>query len=184
MTGLHLPLLFAAAHAGALYVNGVPATTLRSFEFTGVNVRVDANGDVWVDAPGYEVSLGGPAAEPPKAPEAAAAPHGVYWLVTEDNQSTGHVVEVRVNGTLVKRIQSGDEQVIQDLGRYLHVGVNTVTIDALPGKELGGGVMSVYVSTGSTQDGTLKLDRPMIDFSRRSTDSTAGASRSFELEVK
>lgn len=189
MTTLLLPLLLTVAHAGTLYVNGVRAETLRSFDFSQVDVKIDANGDIWVTAPQYRIELAAPgtpggAPTANAAPAAAPAPFGTYWLVTEDNQSTGHIVEVRVNGELVKKIQSGEEQVIFDLGKYLTVGANTVVIDALPTRDIGGGVFSVYISTGSNEDGTLKLDRPVIDFSRRSTDSAAGASRSYELVVK
>ena len=193
--------LMATAHAGTLYVNGVRADGLRDFEFKSVTVRVDAEGNVWVDAPQYRIEVQGtpepvvpPAATTAEArptddvtrvpsSESAVAPQGRYWLVTEDNASAGHTVDVVVNGNLVHKIQSGDGQVILDLGRYLKSGSNTIIFNALPTSSLDGGALFVYVGTGSNNAGTLELDDPLITYARRSTDAPSGASRSFQLDV-
>lgn len=199
MTVLLLAWLSAFAEAGTLYVNGVRADSLRNFEFMDVNVKVDEKGNVWVDAPQYRVEVQGGTASatgnrttatvtsdvtnlPPD--NALPAPLGVYWLVTEDNSSQGHAIDVVVNGMLVQKIQSGDSQVILDIGKHLKVGTNTVIFNALPGPNPGGGVLNIYVGTGSNQSGTVALDPPLITFSRRSSDTADGGSRSFQLEVR
>lgn len=196
-----LAWLSAFAHAGTLYVNGVRADSLRDFEFVGVNVKVDEKGNVWVDAPQYRVEVQGrtttpnpdastatatPTTDVTSLPSATAAPAplGRYWLVTEDNSSQGHAIDVVVNGTLVQKIQSGDSQVILDLGKHLKVGTNTIIFNALPGPNPGGGVLNVYVGTGSNQSGTVSLDPPLITFTRRSSDPSEGGTRSFQLEVR
>ena len=176
--------LLSLADDRALYVNGVAATTLKNTELRSVNVRIDEKGNVWIEAPQYKVEVQSPGGSASSATPTATAPAGRYWLVTEDNASNGHVVEVMVNGVMVQKISSGDAQVILDIGKYLKPGMNTVVFNALPAQTLGGGVLNVYVGTGGNQGGTLALDAPQIAFSRRSTDPVAGTSRSFQLEVK
>ena len=196
MNALLVTLFLSVAHAGSLYVNGVRADTLRNFEFSHVDVKVDDQGNIWVDAPLYKVEMQSP--DQAKAPEvrtvetpgtvptpsASDAPVGVYWLVTEDNASVGHTIDVVVNGTLAQKVRSGDTQVILDIGKYLKVGTNTVVMTAQPSEKLDGGVVEIYIGTGANINGTLTMDRPLIDFARRATDNAGGASQSFEIVVK
>jgi len=177
--------LSAMAQDRLLYVNGVQADGLRGYEFKSVNVRIDDQGNVWVDAPQYRVEVQGSASNAGSSSSApAAAPMGRYWLVTQDNQSQGHEIEVLVNGVLVQKIRSGDAQLILDIGKYLKVGSNTIVFNAMPATKLDGGLLNIYVGTGSNDSGTLNLDAPTISYARRSTDSASGGSRSFQLEVK
>lgn len=183
--------LAAMAQDRTLYVNGVQADALRSYEFKSVNVRIDEQGNVWVDAPQYKVEVqgnasggGASASASGGAAASAAAMQGRYWLVTQDNQSQGHEIEVLVNGVLVQKIRSGDAQLILDIGKYLRVGSNTVVFNAMPAQSLGGGILNIYVGTGNNDNGTLNLDAPTISYGRRSTDPVAGGSRSYQLEVK
>lgn len=178
--------LAAMAQDRSLYVNGVQADGLRGYEFKAVNVRIDDQGNIWVDAPQYKVEVQGNASggSATKATQNAAAPQGRYWLVTQDNQSQGHEIEVLVNGVLVQKIRSGDAQLIVDIGKYLRVGSNTIVFNAMPAQALGGGILNVYVGTGNNDNGTLNLDAPSVSYGRRSTDPVAGGSRSYQLEVK
>ena len=177
--------LSAMAQDRLLYVNGVQADGLRGYEFKAVNVRIDDQGNVWVDAPQYRVEVQGSATSASSTSAApAAAPMGHYWLVTQDNQSQGHEIEVLVNGALVQKIRSGDAQLILDIGKYLKVGSNTIVFNAMPATKLDGGILNIYVGTGSNDSGTLNLDTPTISYARRSTDTLSGGSRSYQLEVK
>lgn len=75
-------LLFALpVGAVEVFVNGVKVTGgIRSTGFENVNVRFDESGNVLIDAPGYKIQVGDPAAgTPTKAPPAAAGtPAGGY----------------------------------------------------------------------------------------------------------
>lgn len=238
----------AAAFAGSVYINGVRADVLPEMTLEDVTVRIDGQGNLYIDAPGYRARVVSPPGyasptpaptyappatpapsyaptpapsytpppaaptytPPPAAPTyappstttttaAAASPAvpapvrtspsstsalaGTWWLVSEDNDSTGHEIEVLVNGALVQRIRSGDPQVLFDLGPALHPGSNTVLLRALPSPGLGGGVLNVYVGRGSTAGGTLRIDEPEIRYARRATDRPSGASQSFTLNV-
>jgi hypothetical protein len=207
-------LLSPVTFAGALYINGVRADAVRDMELKNVNIRVDADGNVWIDAPRYSVEVVQPGGQPPApapqapapqapapqvpvAPVAAPAPlptapmamsgaevaAGTWWLVTEDNQSVGHTVDVYISGVLVKTIKSGDEAVLMDISRYVRRGNNEVLISARAGASLGGGLLKVYLGQGSNDAGTLNLASPQITFTRRSSDSLDGASRQYTLIV-
>lgn len=179
-----LPLVTLTA--GDLYINGIQANTLRNQEFKNVQVSIDANGDIHIDTDRYTVSVTDPvdvpAAQAPAAVQTVAP--GQYWLITEDNASSGHVVEVRINGALVRTIRSGDPQLIVDLAQYLQIGDNTITIKALPGEYLGGGIMHIYLGPGDNQTGVVHMEHPPIDFARRSSDNPAGTTRTWNLVVE
>jgi len=173
-----------AAQAGTLFVNGIRADGLRDFEFSNVNIRVDPSGNIWVDAPGYQVALEGQGmAEGPVVPNENAAPGSQHWLVTEDHGSLGHAVEVLVNGTLVHVVRSGDDQVIMDLGPFLSSGRNAVIFRAGVATELGGGILLVHIATGNNQSGTVVLDEPAITIARRSSDGGKASTQTFQLDL-
>ncbi len=176
---LALSLLADAFAGGSLYVNGVKADGLRSFEFRNVGVRVDENGDIWVDAPNYRIEVTGSTSQSETTPVDA----GKWWLVTQDNGSGEHHLQVLVNGAMVKEVKSGDAQVILDLAPYLKKGDNTILINALPGSTPTGGDLMVYVGSGSNSSGTVSMSRPDVVYARRASDSPSGGSRSYTLTV-
>ena len=221
----------AQAVAADVYLNGVKASGLTNFELKDVNVRIAANGDVYIDAPRYSIEVvsapkapapqpvapqavvpqpvapqplvpqpaaPSPVAPPPTADPALApaivapaavqvAPPAVpperYWLVSEDNGSAGHQVQVLVNGVLAANATSGAPALLVDLGPWLQPGPNVITFNASTTAPLAGGVFNVFLGTGSNDLGTLNLDPPQISFSRRSSDDLAGASEQFTLVV-
>jgi len=171
-----------AARAADLYVNGVRADGLASFEFIDVSVRIDSKGNVWIDAPSYRVEVDGETAAGPEMSE--PVPVARYWLVTEDNGSKGLTIDVVVNGRAVHKLKSGDAQAILDVGEYLQRGTNTVIINAVQSRSAGGGIFYVYLGEGSNESGTLMLDKPAITFAKQAEPSAdARVSRSFELTV-
>ncbi|MDP2313023.1 MAG: hypothetical protein Q8P41_08980 [Pseudomonadota bacterium] len=188
------------------------ADLLPEVTLTNATVRLDGEGNVWIDAPGYRVQVvqpteyGGasapipappastpPASSPPRPQpptprsDAAGADRvaaSTWWLVTEDAGSSGHTLEVVVNGTLVRRILSGEPQLILDLGPFLRHGANTVVVNALPGPTPGGGPLSVYVGRGNDLSGTIHLDNPDVAYSRRASDGAQGGNgRQYTLTV-
>jgi len=174
-------LLASLAAAGDLYVNGVLATGLRSQDFEGCDVRIDERGDIHVTAPRYVVRSLEERAPAPRAPGAVST--GQWWLVTEDHDSTGHSVEVFVNGDLVQRVRSGEPQVILDLGPWLVPGTNDVTFSAQPGPPPGGGVLHVYLGGGFNDAGVVRMNDPQVDYARRSSDPPGGGMEDFVLNV-
>ena len=122
-----------------------------------------------------------PSALPTARPRPTVA-SGSWWLVTEDNDSVGHDVEVMVNGVSVRHVRSGESQIILDLGAWLQPGNNTITLNAAPGGYAGGAFM-VYVGKGRADDGTVRLEAPDIRYARRAVDLAAGATRTYTLVI-
>ncbi len=181
-----LLLVSTLASAAELYVNGVRATGLRDQTFTDADVHIDEHGDIHVTAPQYVVRSLDPAPAPdaPLQPAASAVSAGRYWMVTEDNRSTGHTIEVFVNGDLVRRVRSGDDQLILDLAPWLKPGSNNVTFSALPGPQPAGGILHVYMGTGYNDAGVIRLHDPQIDYARRSSDKPTGGMSDFVLGIE
>jgi len=179
-------LLTGIATAGDLYVNGVLANGLRDQEFKDADIRIDAEGDVHIDAPQYVVrSLDPVPVTPPNTgPSPSAVPRGVWWLVTEDQRSSGHSIELFINGALVRRISSGEPQLILDLAPWLASGLNDITFSALPGPQPSGGVLHVYLGTGQNDAGVIRMHDPEIDYARRSSDPPSGGMQDFTISVR
>jgi hypothetical protein len=170
--------LASAALAGNLYVNNVlvDPRSIANVSFEKVTVKVDAQGNLWVDAPGYRIEVQTPApaqgptlgATPPlpgqpPAPVASAVTPARWWLVTEDAATAGHAIQVFVNGQLAYNFTSGQPQTIVDIGRWLVVGPNKVKVVSQSTNPTGGSFY-VYMGTGSNQSGTVVLDNPIVQF--------------------
>ena len=225
-----MPLCWlGAALAGEIYVNGTRADIMPAITMENVTVRFDIQGNCWIEAPMYKISVvpgasspsaytpapaaapayaapapAGSAYVPPTvygAPTYSAAPlvpaaspgsasytassgvgSGTWWLVTEDNDSAGQAIDVKVNGNVVRRVRSGEGQVIIDIGTFLSRGANRVELTALPGT-YGGGLLAVYLGKGTDAGGTVRMDTPEVRFARRATDNATGTTREFTLNV-
>lgn len=193
------PLVLAAE----VYVNGVRADVLPVMTMSGVTVRFDASGNVWIDAPTYKVSVvdrpaaGGVSAvaaaplaatptAPARVPVAPGGPGvgaGAWWLVTEDTGSVGQSVEVYVNEVLVRRVASGEPQVLLDLAPYLRPGANPVRIVARPPSVPPAGSLSVYVGRGASAEGTVRVSTIDLRYSRRAEDGLGGSVKEYTVNV-
>ncbi len=165
------------ALAGNVYVNEVDVSALRNTTLTDVTVRFDAEGNVHITAPQYEIQVvtadSAPTAAPsptPKpttgpapAPAGAGLEAGRWWLVTEDDGSRGHSVEVSINGTPALTVRSGEEQRIEDLGPWLKPGTNRITMRSMSAAA-GGGPLYLYIGGGTNESGTLVMETPTVQF--------------------
>ena len=172
-----------ALAAGKVYFNDVEVNplSLRGNEFKEVTVAVDANGDIRITAPRYKIEV--QATSQGTAGDAEPVATGKYWLVTQDNGSSGHVIDVVVNNTKVRTISSGEGQVIVDLAPFLRKGDNTVVMNAQPGQVREGGDLLIYIGQGNNDSGTVTLTRPEVRYAGKASDPAAGNSRSFTLTV-
>jgi hypothetical protein len=169
----------ATAMAGSVYVNGVNVDALRDQTFKNVTVYIDAQGNVRVDAPQYQIEVVGTPPPPTRsapvtalppggdAPKPARVDNGVpksrWWLVTEDNDSGGHQVDLYVNGERVRTVSSGQPQLIEDIGPFLRIGTNDVRIVSNSVSPRGGSLY-LYLGTGSNDSGTVVMDPPQVQF--------------------
>jgi len=183
-TLLTLSLLAGApAEAGKVYINDVRADSLRNTQLKGVDVTIDENGDVRIIAPQYNIEVvGGSGEEDAEADSGErGVEKGVWWLVTEDNSSSGHAVDVYIDGAKIKTVKSGGAQVILDLGPYLRRGANKVSFIS-KGGAVDGGVLKIYIGRATNQSGTLQMDTPQVEYSRRATDGGEDL-KDFELKI-
>lgn len=123
-----------------------------------------------------------PASRPTPVPTIGGLAPGGWWLVTEDNDSTGQDIEVLVNGMSVRHVRSGEPQMIVDLGDWLHHGANTVTLRAAPGT-YGGGALLIYVGKGNEAGGTVRMDTPEVRYTRRAVDLGSGGEKSYSVNI-
>jgi hypothetical protein len=173
-------LLSALAFAGGIYINGTPVEpdTLKGTRLADVDVSVDQYGNVHIIAPGYQVQVSGAAAASTASarpvipsvlpgPPAAPAPSGVararWWMATEDNTTSGHIIELHINGALVETVRSGEQVRIKDLGPYLKKGTNQIRMRAVSQSPTGG-TLYVFVGTGADRNGTVHMDPPTVQF--------------------
>jgi len=193
------------AFAGSVYINEVRVepSDLAGLELRSVNVRADSAGNLFIDAPGYTVSpvdpgapavpAPGPVGSGPHAttapvpgvvpPPVATVPAGTWWLYVDDEKSSGHSIDVRINGTLVTTVRSGlAEPIILDVGKWLRPGSNQVECRAISQAPTGG-PLYVYLGRGSDSNGTVDMGTPEVQFGvGRSRNGET--SRSFTLEVR
>lgn len=157
VAGLVGGMLFSTATAGAVkvYLNGVDIDGVTSQTFNNCTVTLDARGDVFITAKGYQIQSvgGGDLAAPTAAPSAngspvptspaavnASAPMAAnagpvkmhYWLFTETaaRGMAQYDIDLYINNRFVKRINYKDEQLVEDVTEFMRTGTNNVYIVA------------------------------------------------------
>lgn len=176
--GLLLLLTFCAFDAAAaeVYVNGTNVEGLANQQFEKVNVRLDAKGNVHIDAPGYSVKR---VTVAPTA-EQTAVNEGIitkkYFLVTEQSPlgATEYDIDFFLNGKFMRTMKSGDEQLISELTRELRPGKNQILLQAKknlaepphPKSTSKSSVFRVIVGEGKSTSEQVIIDKPVITFTR------------------
>lgn len=166
----------------SVYLNGVNIDTLRSQSFEKCRaVRIDERGNVHLDCPGYQVEQQAAASAAPVALPAAAAGTLTrrYWLVTEekDGAATQYQVDVFVNSKLVRRIKAGEPQVVLEITKNLHSGVNKVLFAATKHGQAGqpagspASYLKLVIGEGEAGAESVTIDNPLIEARRTAADS-------------
>ncbi|MDR0966505.1 MAG: hypothetical protein LBM75_08415 [Myxococcales bacterium] len=158
LASLGLVLLPAPGHAASIFINGTKVDgVLANYKLTKCSASFDARGDLFLDCPGYNLSVemddapvsraaqaatpppaSGPASSAdrtPSAPQPMPLPAKLsaqYVLFTSQSQvgATGFDVDVFINGVLAVRLKNEDVQAVEDVTRYLRQGENAVTFVA------------------------------------------------------
>jgi hypothetical protein len=118
-------------------------------------------------------------------PVAPVNPNGIakasWWLVTEDNASGGHQIEVIINDQLAHSLRSGAPQQIVDVSAFLQKGSNQVVVKS-SSAGASGGTLYVFLGPGSDQSGTVVMDKPEVQFGVGSS-RTGAYQREYAIEV-
>lgn len=173
---LGLLCLAGPAAARSIYLNGVKIDGLTNQEFKGATVRIDATGNIHIEAKGYSVKkLGG---GDPAATAAGPPVEESYWLVsTETNpKKVQWDVEVYIANKLVDTIRWDGGQVVKEVTPYLIAGNNQVhfrarrnlsqpRISFSPADKL-----TVIIGEGSKQGSSVVVTKPLVTFVRSAAD--------------
>ncbi len=159
LAALCLATAGAQAAGVEVYFNGAKVTGgIRSADFESVTVKFDAQGNVHITAPGYEI-------EAPAAPPAAAAATQQYWMVLNAASTGQYKVVVKVNGQPLVEVPAGSQQYVVEISKKLYAGANSLQATFLPmvgapAVTPGMDAVSVMVGEGSkSPDGTLTIKR-------------------------
>ena len=195
-----IPLLLAS-----VFLNGVNVDGLRSQSFEKCKaVKIDNNGDVYLDCPGYEVQAA--PAPAPATPAAAAAQIAAaasmvpavpatitkhYWMVSEDANSAQaqYDLDVFVNSKWVRKIKAGEPQIVVEITKYLQPGQNKVLFAAT--KHMEGGrkgttasqYLKITVGEGESGGNTVMIDNPLV-VCKRTAAETDNVNEEFTLQAR
>jgi hypothetical protein len=172
--GLWAAFAVAQAKESRVHVNGERADSLRDVVLEDVDVRFDEKGNIWIEAPQYQV--GGTAGSGAREPVAT----GVWWLVVQDSQSADLQITLTINGRVVTVIKSGQGGGTLDLAPWLHRGANQVVLSSAATEAVQGGALQVKIGEGLVGN---KLGSPVISFARDPAAATEALERSFVLRV-
>jgi hypothetical protein len=162
---------------------------VRNLKLEKVAVRIDDKGDIFIDAPGYQIKLleQGAGSASPQSPAVAtdAEERAVdakltrrYFLITEQSAPgmTEFDIDVYVNSKWIRKLGNDDGQIYTEITRYLVPGKNTVLLNA---RKLSNGsrksyspehVFRVIIGEGNTGGNHVMIDRPLVDFKRTAAD--------------
>jgi len=179
--------------AASIFLNGVNIDGVKAQSFEKCrSVRLDEKGNVHLECPGYQAeSLGGSGL--PTIPVAGASlvtprlsKH--YFLVTEQNDgaSAQYDVDVYVNSKWVRKVRSGDEQIVLDISRFLAPGSNKLLFAATkrPGRP---GTQSSFVrllvGEGESTGSQVLIDNPLLECKRTAAESD-NVNEEFTLQAR
>ena len=184
--------------ATAVYLNGVNIDGVRGQNFEKCrSVRIDDKGNLHLDCPGYQVeNPGGSAVAPvvlPSIPVAVAsvAPASLskhYFLVTEqsDGAAAQYDVDVYVNSKWVRKVRSGDEQIVLDITKFLAPGQNKVLFAATKRATKAGAQSSFVrfiVGEGESSGAQVLIDNPLIECKRTAAE-TDNVNEEFTVQAR
>lgn len=192
VSALCAALLPAGAFARSVYLNNVKIDNvqLKNMKFEKVTVRLDEKGDLYIDAPGYQIKVMDPGVQPASAgsTETTSAEEGgtpkltrKYFLVTEQTAPgmTDYDIDVYVNSKWIRKLANNEEQVYTEITRYLTPGKNTVLLAAHKLDAQGSRnsyspqhVFRVIIGEGNVGGDKVMIDRPVVDFQKTAADQT------------
>ena len=182
----------AAASAKAVYLNDVRIDNvqgIRNLKLEKATVRIDDKGDIFIDAPGYQIkivdqSAGGSSGQSTNTTVisdenvADAKLTRRYFLVTEQTALglTEYDIDVYINSKWVKKLKGTDEQTYWEVTRHLTPGRNVILLNA---RKVGSGnrksyspdhTFRVIIGEGNVGGNHVMIDRTVVDFKRTAAD--------------
>jgi hypothetical protein len=165
---LVLALLAAPAWATDVFINGVQVDGLQNQTFDKVTVKFDGSGNVWIEAPGYNIKKVQVGPESGRVVREEVGMTKKYFLVTEQNVvgMTEYNIDVFINSKFVRSLKSGEEQIVTDVTKHLHPGKNTVMFaakKAIEGKEGPRSLSKTHFFRAILGEGVMSADQVVIE---------------------
>ncbi len=187
---LFFVLSFSATAQGAdIYINGTLVRGITDLTLEDCKVTFTANGDLYVEAPGYKVLE--PAAKADQVEQKLEASGKLthrYFLFAQ-TATPGKVpfaFDVLVNGVTVKEFDAELSQVTQEITLNMKPGKNVITIKAhyQPSKSaLPPAVYQIYVGRGEPVNGSLEINEVLVEYKQKGSDSASGT-QSFDVNAE
>ncbi len=120
-----------SAQARRVYLNGVNlnAVDLPAMTLKGCDVHIDSKGNIHITAKGYKIQVSGNnsarrAANTSSSTKTMGTARGRYYLVSFFNKksATQYDIEVFINGKMIRRIRSRNDQVAIEITRHIKRG--------------------------------------------------------------
>jgi hypothetical protein len=173
----------ASAEATEIYINGVRVGAVAGVEMSGCEVRFDAQGNIHITAPGYEV-----VAPPPQ--EALDRPSvglvGNYFLLVESTPvgETPYQLNLILNGEPFREITASQNGLVISLNETLLVGKNKLTIQAKRIDEAAyvpDASFQVFIGPGEGSAVGAKIRERWVEYKRTGKDRRASYSDTFTI---
>jgi hypothetical protein len=143
-------------------------------KFEKVNVRIDDQGDIHIDAPGYQVrAVEGSGT--PSTPSVVPASRK-YFLIAEQTQAgmAEYDVDVYVNSKWVRTVKSDEETVVaEDISKFVVMGKNTVLfrakkhiVGAAPKSTSPAAQLKLLVGEGNVGGNKVMIETQLVKFNR------------------
>jgi hypothetical protein len=180
-----LATLLAATFLNGLNIDGVRG---QSFEKCK-SVRIDDKGNVYLDCPGYHVDNPGGTIPVAASGFASSSLTKHYFLVTEqkDGGTAQYDVDVYLNSKWLRRIKSGEEQIVVDVPRYLQPGANKLLFAATKqgGRKSGppSSFVRIVVGEGESSGAQVLIDNPLVEL-RRTAAETENVNEEFTIQAR
>src|SRR5438105_13347198 len=162
--------------AASIFLNGVNIDGVKAQSFEKCrSVRLDEKGNVHLECPGYQAeSLGGSGLPTIPVAGASLVPARLskhYFLVTEQNDGAAaqYDVDVYVNSKWVRKVRSGDEQIVLDISRYLSPGANKLLFAAtkrVPRAAAPTSFVRLIVGEGESSGSQVLIENPLLECKR------------------
>jgi hypothetical protein len=197
----HIPLLLcialvapSAASAGSIYLNNVKIDGVTNTKFEKATVRIDEKGNVFIDAPGYQVKSveGAAAGSTGTASTGPASLTRRYWLVTEQSVPgmTEFDIDVYVNAKWIRKLKNNDDQIVAELTKHLVPGTNKILLTAHKNpmgqtrKSFAADhVYRVIIGEGNVGGDNVMIDNPIVKFERTAAEAN-DVSQEFVLTTR
>lgn len=181
-----------------IFLNEVDITGAADIELTEVKaVKIDAQGNVHIDAPQYQVeteqdaNAGNAAGNGGGGDAIQAESGGEYYLIgTNTNPGkAGFDIEIYVNGVLRRTIRNEEDQVVVNISKHLIPGTNTVVFKARKKTNKArlstspADRISIMVGKGNATANQLTIERQLATFSVNASEN-ADKNQTITLEVK